>query len=302
MASNNLRVVYHNIVNNSTSTVTASSTANATTTPVSNLKLDRKSSVWRSATSSTTAVKAIIIVTSSVAIPVSACILAFTNLTTACTIRLRGTTGTAPTMGGTVDAPTVSLTGATTVFDTGIVSGAPNTYASGFSWGTNSIGKNPYTDNKDYVRVWNSTIVNATSFIIEITDTNSDRFVQVSRLILGNHWSPTYNTSYGLSAGIKDTSTNTRSESGDLVTTESISYKVMSFDLRYLNSRDREEFLNLLKLAGSRKPVFVSLFPQNTEDWDKEQGHQIYGKLIQLSDITHSIFGFYSTKIDIEEV
>ena len=48
MASNNLRIIYQNILDLSGTTITASSTASAST-PVTNLKLDSKSQVWRSA-------------------------------------------------------------------------------------------------------------------------------------------------------------------------------------------------------------------------------------------------------------
>jgi hypothetical protein len=55
VAANNLRIIYQNVVDVSTTTLTASSTASAGT-PASNMKLDSKSLVWRSGSVNTSAV------------------------------------------------------------------------------------------------------------------------------------------------------------------------------------------------------------------------------------------------------
>jgi hypothetical protein len=297
MAQNNLRVIYQNLADSAT--ITASSTAGIGT-PATNLTKDTKSLVWRSATSSTTSPKANLVVTFASNI-IGGVILPFCNLTSAATIRVRGYTGTAPTLAGTVDAPTVAATG-TQVFDTGTVLAAP--YQSAAETGTLAVSNNSYAYGAGtYGRVWVPTPAACTSLLIEITDTgNADKYIEISRLVIGPYWTPKFNTSFGLSTSFKDLSTNSRSESGDLITNRNVRYRCMNFDMQYLTPDDRTSFTKILKGIGLAKGLFISLFPDNSEDWNKEHSHQIYGKLSQISDINHPLFGVYSTTVDIEEI
>jgi len=297
MAANNLRIIYQNIIDSAT--ITASSTLGITS--AANLAKDIKGSVWRSALSTTTSVKANLVVAFAPTI-VGGIMLPFCNLSPTATVRVRGYTGAAPTMAGTVDLPTVSATG-TLVFDSGIVIAAPYQVLGLWSWGTLPLGVNSYSyGGGTYGRVWVPNQLSCTSLLIEIVDVNADRYIELSRLVVGAYWSPTFNTSFGLSSTNKDMSSHSRSESGDLITTRGVRYRSMRFDLTWLTPEDRLEFTRILKGNGLPKPLFISLFPDNLEDWDKEQAHQVYGKLSQLSDIQHPMFGIYSTAIDIEEI
>lgn len=297
MAANNLRIIYQNLIDSAT--VTASSTAGITSAV--NLTKDTKSSVWRSALSTTTAVKANLVVAFPPTI-VGGVMLPFCNLSSTATVRVRGYVGATPTMSGTVDLPAVSTTG-TLVFDSGIVAAAPYQVLGLWSWGTLPLGVNSYSyGGGTYGRVWLPNQLSCTSLLIEIVDTNAARYVELSRLVVGAYWSPKFNTSFGLSSTSKDMSSHSRSESGDLITNRGVRYRSMRFDLSWLTPEDRLEFTRILRGNGLPKPLFISLFPDNQEDWDKEQTHQVYGKLSQLSDIQHPMFGIYSTTIDIEEI
>lgn len=309
MAANNLRIIYQNIVDVSTTTITASSTASAST-PATNMKLDSKSVVWRSGSVTTSptnglyTAKANLVVSLSSSI-IGGIILPFCNLSSAATIRVRGYTGTAPTLGGTTDSPTVTATG-TLVFDTGTVNACPYQVLGLWNWGSLPLGVNSYSyGGGTYGRVWVPLASQGacTSLAIEIVDTqNQSNYIEASRLVIGSYWSPKYNTSFGLSSTTKDLSTHKRSDSGDLVTTRGISYRSMNFDLKYLTPTDRLEFTRILRGNGLPRPLVISLFPDNNEDWEKEQAHQVYGKLAQLPDVVHPMFDIYSTNIEIEEI
>lgn len=270
MARNNLRIVYQNLAD--TSTITATSTASGTTT--ANLKLDAKSLLWRS--TGTTVTLTVTLPTSSI---VSCVILPFCNLTKTATISI-------------------------------VASGMPSNstlacpYTNPGDWASTLIpsGTSKYSyGGGTYARVY-FTPVTVSSLQIIITDSaNSSGYVEASRLIVGNYWSPTFNTSFGLSVIPKDMTTNERSEAGDLVSNRGITYNTMSFDLKYLNSADRVQLLSILKGNGKSKAIFISLFPED-DDEEKEGAHQIYGKLVELSGIQHTMFGIYSSTVDIEEV
>ena len=292
-------------------TIAVSSTASAAT-PASNMKVDAKSQVWRSGSVTTAAdstsglytAKANIVLAFT-STNIGGVVLPFCNLSSQATIRVRGYTGTAPTLGGTVDTPTASALG-TLKFDTGTVTACPYQVLGLWNWGTLPLGVNSYSyGGGTYGRVWVPLASQAacTSLLIEIIDTgNQAPYIELSRLVVGSYWSPKYNTSYGLSSNTTDLSTHTRSESGDLITNRGIRFRSMKFDLNWLTSSDRQEFSRILRGNGLPRPLLISLFPDNSTDYDKEQAHQIYGKLSQISDVVNPIVDMYSTSIDIEEV
>ena len=270
MARHNLRIVYQNLAD--TSTIAASTTAGATL--ASNLKIDPKPLIWRS-----TGTSATLIVTFAASSTVNCVVLPFCNLTTAAQIRVVGTG-----------------------LNTGYVNACP--YTPPGAWASTLIpaGASKYSyGGGTYARVYFAPVT-VSSLEITISDpTNTDGYIEASRLVVGNYWTPTHNTSFGLTFNPKDTSTNERSESGDLVTNRGITYNSMSFDLKYLNTTDKSQLLRLLKGNGKSKPLFISLFPED-EDTSKEGMHQVYGKLTELSGIQYAMFGIYSSTVDIEEV
>jgi hypothetical protein len=305
VAQNNLRIIYNNLTDVAGTTVTVSSTASSSTV-VAKMLTDYKGEVWRSANMATTlpitfANIRIVFTTPSI---VSGVILAYTNLRSDASIRVRGYVGTAPTLTGTTDAPTITENGLT-LFDTDFEECNPPAGLGQFQWGLEGLGITGNELRKGYSRIWIPLAdrVPCTSLTIEIQNPgNVDRYIEVGRLIIGDYWSPTYNTSFGLSANFKDTSSAERSEAGDLITVNGIQYPSVSFDLKYLNIKDRNEFNRLIKNRGTKKPLFVSLFPDNTGDYVKEQMHQIYGKQVQLFGISHPIFDMYSSQVEIEEI
>lgn len=306
MAHNNLRIIFQNLTD--ISTLTASSVL-GTGTPVSNLQKDIKSYVHKTSISSTNSIG----VNYSLTFPNQliggensgiGVILAFTNLTAASTIRVRGFTGDPPTV-GTGTAPTVGTPG-TEQFDSGIQLAAPYQNIGFSAWDSDTFlyPNLTYKNKTVYARVWVPihTPVNCTSILIEITDSNPTKAIEVSRLIVGKYWSPKFNTSYGLSTSIKDTSTNVRSEAGDLISNTGVRSSSLTFPLNWLTKDDRTTFSKLLKSVGTSKPIFISLFPNCVEDLDREQQHQIYGKVVQIPGIEYAYQDIYTSSLEVEEV
>lgn len=283
MIPNNLRIIYRNLVDQLQSngsaftTLTASTTASGTN--VANLKSDKKGLVWRS-----TGTTATLSLTFASATPIGGVIIPFCNLTQSATITV------------TTNVYTVTATLA-----------SPWESASLWNWGSNPLGSNTYAyGGGKYARVWipdanKNTAVTTVSIVISDPG-NSQGYIEASRLIVGPYWTPTLNTEYGLSMAVVDLSKHERTQSGDLFTTVGPRYTKMNFNLNWLQPADRKEFLRIIKGNGIAKPLFVSLFPNNTDDWEKEGHHQIYGKLSELSAITHTYYDFYSSSIQLEEV
>jgi len=284
MAANNLRVIYDNLIDLSTTSISASGTAAGGVYVANNLKRDAKSQTWRG----TENVKIITLTVGfGSARTVSGVFLGFTNLTSTATIKVTATgvtVGTNPsTLGAVLCRPWADAS-----WDTAYTGGSSNSY--GYGAGS-------------HARVWFSSDVTCTGLTIEITDTaNTNTSLEVSRLVVGKLWSPKYNTEFGLEVGVKDLTTQSRTQSGDLISTRGPRFKTLNFNLNWLTYTDRTVFINLLKTAGLSRSLLVSLFPNNSDDWDAEQLYQIYGKLTDTPGITHPMFSVYASSVTIEEV
>ena len=275
----NLRIIADNAADRAT--ITTSSTAGSLT--AANMKQDRKSKVWRSL--GTTASITLIWATSEI---LSGLALPFCNLTATATIRVRGYT---------LD------TDVTPLFDTGTNPAVGYSGLGLWDWGALPLGVNAYSyGGGAYATSWFSTYFSVKKLVIDLADTNNAAgYIECSRLVTGSAWSPTFNTSFGIPVSVVDSSTHARSDSGDLVTTRGTQHRSISFDLNWLNAADRQRFSAIMKGNGLPKPMFISLFPEDL-DKEKEQTYQLYGKMPQLSALSHPIFTIYSGHIDIEEI
>jgi hypothetical protein len=303
MAQNNLRMLYSNVADSAT--VTVSSTASASMV-AANLVSDLKGVVWRSAAAGATVAKTAANIKLVFASPITigCLVLAYSNLKAGATVRITGYTGTAPVLAGTTDVPTFTTTGSNLEFDTGYVDVNKPAPIGSFEWGVGPLGPLGNEIRRGYSVVWLAAAlrVPVTSMIVEIINAdNIDTYIEVSRLIMGEYWSPDYNTSFGLTAGFKDLSTTDRSEAGDLITTNGAQHTTLSFDLKYLSPKDRNEYNRIIKTNGTKKAMFISLFPEDA-DPIKEQMHQLYGKQVQLFGISHPIYEMYSSQVEIEEI
>lgn len=308
----NLRIIYQNQIDLSTTTITSSSNQTSLTT-VSNLKVDTKSLIWRTSptTVSSTQVKGNLIVDLGSTKTVGGVVLAFTNLnSSSATIRVRGYTS-APSHTSSQAIPDYinypTITG-TSVFDTGAILCCPWNSLNLPDWGTNPVGSSNYSyGGGTYARVWLPTYagISIRYLSIEIVDnystSSTGRYIEVSRLIVGSYWSPKYNTGYGMTSGIKDMSEHVRTQSGDLLTTRGPRYQNLSFDMQWLDSSDRQQLTKLLLGNGMSRPILVSLFPEDT-DSERERSHQIYGKMMQAPGISYVNPDIYSVPLELEEV
>lgn len=125
--------------------------------------------------------------------------------------------------------------------------------------------------------------------------------VKVSRILTGNYWTPQFNTGFGVTVGYEDTSSSERLQSGDLYTTNGPMHKTLGFDLQYVTETDKSTFWDIVRICGKKKPIFVSVFPEDT-DQAKTQLYSCFGKFASLPTLNHYIYSMYSTSIQLEEV
>jgi hypothetical protein len=267
--SKNLRIVDTNLAD--IAELTASTTVGDYI--VSNIKKDAKSSVWRS-NSPISSVSGVWDSEQTVA----CLIIPYTNLVANATVRLRLYSDTSKTV-------LVKDTGvrSTNIFQHG------NTLNSSYGYGGGSC-----------VMIYFTKVANCRAFTIDFVNTNQ-AYVEVSRVILGEYWSPEYNTEFGISVGLEDTSTEIRTDAGDLISEVSPVHKVLTFSLSFMSEKDRDALFSIARKKGRHSSVHVSLFPEDV-DKNKEYLYQVYGRFTQNIAITHPMYTIYSTSLSIQEV
>ena len=273
----NLKLIYQNDANTSTVTVSAA----AGTLVASNLLTDIKSQVWRSTITAGT-ITAIWTVSKTI----NCVALPFTNFTNAATMRVRGYTNAAD---------------ATAVFDTTALTCCPYTSPAVFGWDVNIPSVNNFGKGCSVYASLFFAGASVKKIVIDLSDTsNAAGYIEASRLVAGNSWSPTYNADYGAQVGFSENSAHTRTDAGDLITdTRSIS-KTLNFNFSNASSSDREALMRIMR-NGISTPIYMSLFPTDT-DKNLEQDYQIYGKLSQQSQVVIDRYAAYSNSIIITEV
>jgi hypothetical protein len=142
----------------------------------------------------------------------------------------------------------------------------------------------------------------AKTFTIHIQDPdNLAGSIEVSRVIAGTYFEPQFGASYGLASTPVDSTKNTRSRAGDLISDAGTTSRKLSFTLGNLKPQDRAEIAKILLENGIRNPLWISLFPQSA-DLNLERDHQCYGKLTQSSAITLPFCNTFSAQVEIESV
>jgi hypothetical protein len=280
----NFRIVSDNAIDRADSLI-ASTTAGALA--ASNLKTDKKSSVWRSTVITATTLTA----TWAIAETIACAALAPCNLSSIATIRVQLYDAVA---GGNLLLDTVTLQPnklacpAAAVPLRGFTAAAA---ASAYAYGGGACA-----------RIWFASTPGVKRMVVTLTDAgNLQGYIEAARLIAGKYWSPTYNADYGASLTRQDLSKHYRTDAGDLMTDAGTRSRKMQLPLSYMPPADRTALFNILTGSGMAWPLLVSLYPDNA-DLELERDHTIYGRLSSLSAMMIANFNAYSSSLEIEEL
>lgn len=276
----NIRVIYNNAADRASS-ITASSTAGSLV--ASNLLSDIKSAVWRA-----TGTSATLTVNWASGETIAGIAIPFCNLTSLATIRVRGYT---------------NVGDASPIFDSGSVLACPAIALGLWGWGSDSLGVNAFSyGGGSYGRVWINNPATVKQLVLDISDpTNTAGYIEGSRLIAGDYWEPKIGVEQGATMTVVDTSKHFRNDAGDQMTDKGTRHRKQTLNLPYLDANDRAKMWDILWGNGMARPLFVSLYPNNS-DARLEQSHQLYGKLVTTPIMNTPYFNSQSASIDIEEV
>ncbi len=192
---NNLRIVTNNVADDN---LTLVATTTAGSLGAGNLTNDLKSKIWRGTTLSET-----ITLTWANAQNISMVALPFCNFGVAATMRVKLYTNVADV---------------TPVLDTGAVLSNSYTLSDQIGFGDIPLGVNAYYYGYGtYAVVWfASQSVKKIEVILDDSTSADITFLEASRIVAGDYFSPIINADYGASIDMIDKSQQYRNESGDL--------------------------------------------------------------------------------------
>jgi hypothetical protein len=153
-----------------------------------------------------------------------------------------------------------------------------------------------------YACFWLPSKVTAYGMAVDITDTNNlQGYVEVSRIICGDYWSPSVVDVQGTSLQVVDTSSHIRTDAGDLYTYVGTKHRKQTINLPSIEATSRKQLWDIMWGNGMSKPIFISTFANST-DTSLEAAHMMYGKLSQTPSMSTPYFNYQAATIEIEEV
>jgi hypothetical protein len=273
----NMRIVYDNVAN-ATSQLTASTTSG--TLVAANLLTELKGQVHRSTGTSVTYTARW-----TTNQRVGCVALPCTNLTATATMRVRLFSDT--------DATAL-------VADSGTVTAVPGFNLDPKLWpAARNANSFAFGGGVKAVQWFTAQPANIRAVIIDLVDTNNSAgYIDCSRLVVGEYWSPTYNIQNGVQLELVDNSQTSRRDSGDLITDRSFVYDTLTFDISLLTDADKNTLTRIFRNVGTHDNIFVSLFPgdaSQTTDHDSS----IYGKRSSSSAITYQLYSYYAHQMQL---
>jgi hypothetical protein len=246
-----------------------------------NLTNSFKSRIWRASTTS-----AILTIELGNPTTIRCVALPFTNLTNAATMRVRGYT---------------LITDVVAVFDTTALPCCPYSSREAFGWDTNMPGLATFTRGGGVYASLFFTGASVSKLVIDLADsTNPLGYIEAASLLVGDYWEPLYGTPRSIQMGYEDTSINTRSASGDMLSEIQPLNKKMTFPLTTFTEDDRQTLMRILRNNSKTHPLYISAMTGLGENLEQE--YQIYGKLTDNQLLTLQNITKFNSTITISEV
>ena len=282
----NLRIIHDNTADRAT--LTASSQAG--TMGPANLQVDRKSAVLRA-----TGLSQSVTATWPTQEAIACVALIFTNMTSGARMRVRGYE---------------RLDGSAPAIDTGWMMPCPEAPLESYPFGELPLGWNAYQwggtntwargGGADAVAWFAPTFVRQLVIEVHCPDLR-EGYIEISRLVTGNYWSPEYNAEYGASVQLQDTTEVYRTAAGTAKTAVGTTSDKLAINLAHLTPPDRARLMRILRECGPVRPLLFSLFPENPDPL-LEQDHMIYGRVANLDAVSTPYYETYAAPLQIEGI
>lgn len=138
------------------------------------------------------------------------------------------------------------------------------------------------------------------SFKLEWADaTNPAGYLQAKRLLLGSYFEPASNVVFPLDLTWEDGSVQRRTHGGSIRTDVQARYRRLVGTMGRLTEAERASFFDLVRPVGIQKEIFCSVFPGATGQ--QERDYALVGKFTRTPRFTHPEYGNHRCAFEIEE-
>jgi hypothetical protein len=185
------------------------------------------------------------------------------------------------------------------IYDSGELSALPVKALGDLVLGVDALGSNIYEGWEFRHGTFWFAPVQAWAWRLTISDVGSDH-IDISRIIVGAAFSPTYNADYGLNLQWTDPSKQQRTEAGSLVTDKRAKYRRVDFNLSYMPPEDKRTLLDLQRRMGLSADLFISIYPDDPSEIDTRDG-EFHCKFVDTSGFKHATFNTHTKAISCEE-
>jgi hypothetical protein len=144
--------------------------------------------------------------------------------------------------------------------------------------------------------------VDVKRLVIRLKDPgNRQGYLEVSRLYVGEQFSPDKNMSYGLGLAPTSTSAPFRTDAGDRRVVRGTKGSKLEIELGHMTERDRVFFWDMLVANGLEEPAIIDLYPGDASA-ERARDHRMYGVLVQLPAMRRPSFASHMTSLEWESM
>lgn len=193
--------------------------------------------------------------------------------------------------------------GAALLSDSGSVLACPPDPLGELDFGYAPLGVNGFSFGRSAHSVmWLPTRYVGTSVQIDIDDPdNPSGYVEASRLVIGERWSPSKNFSWGSQLTPVELAKSSRAEDGTLRSEAGAKFNQLRLSLDWMTAADRRVFYAIAREIGLSKDFLISVYPDSS-DTRLDSDYTLLAKFVGKSSIAAPRYGNYSAPVEIEEI
>jgi len=185
------------------------------------------------------------------------------------------------------------------VWDSGAQLACPAKALGDLSWGIEPLGASVFTGwAYAFSTMWFAPVAGMVVVITLSDSANPDGFLQAARLFIGNYIEPINGPSYGLKLKWTESTRQRRTDGGSLRSDATEPYRSLTVSLDWLDETDRPRLLEVGRLVGLRKDIFLSIYPGKGGALERDNTMQC--KFTNDIELTTSV-GRYTAPLTLQE-
>jgi hypothetical protein len=189
----------------------------------------------------------------------------------------------------------------TALYDSGTVYCNPPVPLGSLEWGVDELGDSLYSDWDYAIAVaWFAPTLTPVITIDVADPAAPSGYLQASRLFVGQYFEPSIGPSDGLSLSWVENTQQARTEGGSLRVEAGASWRKLNVDLGDMTDADRMRLSNMARGRGMRDDVFVSVFPGQADEMERD--YQMQARIVTPSAMQTTTPVRHATALSFEEI